>query len=178
MNAALQPRRSSLVSVSAAGDNGGGPATKAELANPVGVAVDASGNLLIADPRNGRVRVVADSTGTFYGQAMTSGDIYTIAGNGQQGIFRPGRLLRERPARHQGPDDLPGAVAAGIDGNLVIGNGTGGRVRMVAGTSGTYYGRSMRAGDIYTIPGTSRGGYSGDGGPATAPNSTSPAIWR
>ena len=49
---------------------------------PEDVAVDGAGNLVIADTGNYRVRVVAASTGTFYGQAMTAGDIYTIAGNG------------------------------------------------------------------------------------------------
>src|SRR5215467_12577015 len=50
----------------------GGPATSAELNEPRGVAVDAAGNLLIADTSNNRVRVVAASTGTFYGQPMTA----------------------------------------------------------------------------------------------------------
>ena len=40
------------------------------------------GNLVIADFDNSRVRVVAESTATFYGQAMTAGDIYTVAGTG------------------------------------------------------------------------------------------------
>ena len=38
--------------------------------------------MLIADVLNQRIRVVAAGTGTFYGQAMTAGDIYTIAGDG------------------------------------------------------------------------------------------------
>ena len=37
----------------------GGPATNAELSDPDGVAVDAAGNLVIADTGNGRIRVVA-----------------------------------------------------------------------------------------------------------------------
>ena len=37
---------------------------------------------MIADTVNDRVRAVAARTGTFYGQAMTKGDIYTIAGGG------------------------------------------------------------------------------------------------
>ena len=49
---------------------------------PEGVALDAAANVLIAGFRNDRVRVVAASTGTFYGQAMTAGDIYTVAGGG------------------------------------------------------------------------------------------------
>ena len=46
-----------------------------------------SGNLVIADAGNGRVRVVAVRTGTFYGQPMTAGNIYTVAGGG---TGRPG----------------------------------------------------------------------------------------
>ena len=41
------------------------------------------------------------------------------------------------------------------------------RVRLVAVTTGTFYGRAMKAGDIYTVAGDSSGGFSGDGGPAT-----------
>ena len=50
------------------GDNG--PATSAELSDPQGVAVDAAGNLYIADIGNNRIRKVAN------------GVITTVAGNG------------------------------------------------------------------------------------------------
>jgi len=69
---------------SAAFSGDGGPATSAGVA-PLGVAVDRAGNLVLADGLNRRVRVVAVTTGTFYGQAMTKGDIYTVAG--PSGIF-------------------------------------------------------------------------------------------
>ena len=45
---------------------------------------------------------------------------------------------------------------------------------MVADRTGSFYGQAMTAGDIYTVAGTGfvtsdgRGGFSGDGGPATA----------
>src|SRR5260370_42299152 len=65
----------------------GGPATAAEL-DPIGVALDGAGNLLMADAGHQRLRVVAASTGRFYGQAMTSGDIYTVAGDGAFGFSR------------------------------------------------------------------------------------------
>ena len=45
------------------------------------MALDAAGNVVIADA-SGRVRVIAVPAGTFYGQAMTADDIYTVAGNG------------------------------------------------------------------------------------------------
>jgi hypothetical protein len=40
---------------------------------------------VIADSDNGRIRVVAAKTGTFYGQAMTAGDIYSVAGQSSLG---------------------------------------------------------------------------------------------
>ena len=46
---------------------------------PGAVAVDHSGNLVVADEGNSRVRVVAATTGTFYGRSMTAGDIASSA---------------------------------------------------------------------------------------------------
>ena len=60
----------------------GRPATKARLDGPAAVAVDSAGNLLVADAVNGRIRVVAERTGSFYGKKMTAGDIYTRVGSG------------------------------------------------------------------------------------------------
>jgi sugar lactone lactonase YvrE len=53
----------------------GGPATRAQFLNPQSTAVDAAGNLYIAEWGNSRVRRV-DAAGT----------ITTIAGNGEPGI--------------------------------------------------------------------------------------------
>jgi hypothetical protein len=64
----------------------GGPAVGAGIANPEGVAVDGAGDLFIADGGSDRVRFVPASTGTFFGQAMTANDIYTIAGDGTSGF--------------------------------------------------------------------------------------------
>jgi DNA-binding beta-propeller fold protein YncE len=79
-----------IYTVAGDGDGGysgdGGPATAATLNDPQAVAVDGTGNLLISDSFNNRVRVVAATTGTFYGQAMTAGDIYTVAGDGKCGF--------------------------------------------------------------------------------------------
>src|SRR5207253_2772842 len=49
----------------------GGLATAADLNHPVGIAVDAAGNLFIVDEGNSRVRLVT-----------TGGNIRTIAGDG------------------------------------------------------------------------------------------------
>jgi hypothetical protein len=135
-------------------------ATTAELHNPVGVAADQAGNLLIADNQASVIRVVAARTGTFYGQQMTVGDIYTVAGNGTQKFSGDGG-----PATSAGIG-ISSGVALDAAGNLLIADGTF-RIRVVAVTTGTFYGRAMTAGDIYTVAGHGSFAFSGDGGPAT-----------
>ena len=60
------------------------------LGSPAGEAVDGAGNVLIADSGDNVIWVVAGATGTYYGRAMTSGDLYTIAGNGTSGLSGDG----------------------------------------------------------------------------------------
>jgi ribulose-5-phosphate 4-epimerase/fuculose-1-phosphate aldolase len=136
------------------------PAGRAELHLPVGLAMDGTGNLVLTDAGNNRVRVVAASTGTFYGQAMTSGDIYTVAGNGQFGYNGDGIPATSAGLR-------AGEVAVDHAGNLVVTDDND-RVRVVAVRTGTFYGQDMTAGDIYTVAGNGHSGYNGDGIPATS----------
>jgi trimeric autotransporter adhesin len=143
-----------------AGD--GGAATAAELNTPEEVAVDGAGNLVMADTRNERIRVVAATTGTFYGQAMTAGEIYTVAGNGTEGFSGDGGLATAAKLK------VPEGVVVDRAGNLVIADTVNQRIRIVAATTGTFYGHAMTAGDIYTVAGTGKFGFSGDGGPGTA----------
>ena len=138
----------------------GGPATSAGIGAPSAVTVDPAGNLLIADG-TGRIRVVAVSTGRFYGRAMTAGDIYTVAGDGTLGFSGDGG-----PATSAGV--APVGMAVDGAGNLVIADGFNMRVRVVAERTGRFYGRAMTAGDIYTVAGNGTSGFSGDGGPATS----------
>ena len=65
----------------------GKPATQAALSYPTGLAVDAAGNLFIADTYNSRVREVVgglrfDDTG----KALPAGSIFTVAGTGHLGF--------------------------------------------------------------------------------------------
>ena len=106
-----------------------------------GVAVDAAGNLVICDDT--RVRVVAASTGTFYGQKMTGGHIYAIAGDGQYGDSGDGG-----PALQA--DISPASATLDAAGNVVLADG-GGYIRVVAARTGTFYGQAMTAGDIYRV---------------------------
>ena len=148
------------------GDNG--PVSRAQLDYPASVAVDGPGNLVIADALNNRIRVAAAVTGTFYGQAMTAGHIYTVAGDAGYGYSGDG-----------GPATSASfAIAYGVSidhsGNLVIADDGDCRIRVVAGSTGTFYGQAMTAGHIYTVAGNGTVGYSGDGGPATSAALTRP----
>ena len=146
----------------------GGPATSAELDVPYGVAVDGAGNPVIDDQENSRIRVVAAHTGTFYGQAMTAGDIYTVAGNGTGGFSGDGGPATSAVL------SFPVGVAVDGAGNLLIPDTFDSRIRVVAVHTGTFYGQAMTAGDIYTVAGNGTGGFSGDGGPATQAEVASP----
>jgi hypothetical protein len=143
-----------------AGD--GGAATSAELDDPGGLTLDGSGNLVISDTGNNVIRVVAETTGTFYGQPMTAGDIYTVAGDGTAGFSGDGGLATSAELSH------PGQVVVDGSGNLVIADFGNSRIRVAAATTGTFYGQSMTAGDIYTVAGDGSATYSGDGGKATS----------
>lgn len=121
------------------GDNG--PATSAGLGDPEGIAVDAYGNLYIAEPSFGRVRKIAASTGT----------ITTVAGNGQSGYAGDGG-----PATSA---TLSVPIGVGVDtaGDLYIADMENNVIRRVDANSGV----------ISTVAGNNQRGYSGDGGPAT-----------
>jgi sugar lactone lactonase YvrE len=123
----------------------GGPATAAELNDPVGVAVDAAGNLYIADNNNDRVREVQTIKGAITPQSA----ITTVAGGGSLGLGDGG------PAT--AAEVFPTGVAVDAAGNLYIADNGSARVREVA-PSGT----------IITVAGNGTYGFGGDGGPATA----------
>ncbi len=120
----------------------GGPATAAMLYDPTGVAVDANGNLLIADSGNERVREVMQATG----------NIITIAGTGSAGYSGDGG-----PATSAMLYD-PAAVTVDSYGNVYIADARNYRIRAIAQSSGI----------IYTVAGSGANGYRGDGGPATS----------
>jgi hypothetical protein len=143
-----------------AGD--GGPATSAKISAPLDVVMDAAGNLVLSDTSNNRIRVVAEHTGTFYGQPMTAGDIYTVAGNGTFGYAGDGGPAISAEISH------PWDLAVDPAGNLVIADTDNNRIRVVAEHTGRAYGQPMTAGDIYTVAGNGSEGYLGDGGPATS----------
>lgn len=140
----------------------GGAATSAELNSPDGVSFDAAGDLIIADANNHVIRFVPVATGTHYGQSMTADDIYTIAGDHTSGYAGNGAAATS--SELSSPND----VTVDAAGDLLIPDTENNVVRFVPVTTGTYYGQSMSADDIYTIAGNGTSGYSGNGGAATS----------
>src|SRR5215210_1531556 len=92
----------------------GGPAIRAALSAPQDQAVDAAGNLYIADGDNFRVRKVSPD-----------GTITTVAGTGQEGLSGDGGPAVKAKLT------FPNGVAVDAAGNLFITDGSNGRVRKV-----------------------------------------------
>lgn len=116
----------------------GGAATAAQLDTPTGIALDSSGNVLIADSHNHRVRKIS------------GGVITTVAGTGTAGFSGDGgQAIAARLA-------LPSAIAIDKAGRLFIADTNNHRVRAVAD------------GVITTAAGNGEELFAGDGGQATA----------
>ncbi len=134
-----------------------GRAVDALLRVPSGLAVDPYGNVAVADSYNNRIRVVAERSGTFFGQQMQPGDIYTVAGNGIYGYSGDGgpgsRAAVATSEVDTGAPETP--IVTDRSGNILFGTAFrgDGRVRLVAESTGTFYGVPMRAGYVYTIAG-------------------------
>ena len=121
-----------------------GPATSAELAGPICVAVDSSGNLYIADENNNRIRKISNGT------------INTVAGNGTKGY------AGDTGTATNANLSTPNAVAVDKSGNFYIADSGNFVIRKVT-SGGTI---STVAGDNL-VSSTTGGGFGGDGGVAT-----------
>lgn len=128
------------------GDNG--PATAAQLNTPVGIDVDANGNVYVAEYMSGqRVRRIS-----------AGGVITTAAGNGMPASTGDGGPATAASL------NTPWDVEVDASGNLYISEFSGNRVRRVS-----------TAGVISTIAGTGAAGYNGDNRPATSASLSMPA---
>jgi sugar lactone lactonase YvrE len=132
----------------------GGPATRATLQEPIGVAVDRSGRLYVADRGNYRVRAV-DS----------AGKITTLAGNGSlAGDGSTGSKRDERRAT-DAAFALPVGVAPGPQGSVFISDEPAHQILKVDAE-----------GVLTRFAGTGKAGYSGDGGPAVEAKLNEPGL--
>jgi sugar lactone lactonase YvrE len=131
-----------------AGD--GGPAFRASLNRPSGVALDSLGNLYIADSFNHRIRRLDTATGL----------ISTVAGDGQTRFAGDGGLATDASLNR------PRRVALDSLSNLYIADADNHRIRRV----------DARSGLIVTVAGTGTGGFNGlEGQDATKLDLNQPA---
>jgi hypothetical protein len=129
------------------GSGDGGPATSAALYSPAGLAVDAQGDLFIADSDDNVVREVTPN-----------GNIKLFAGNGTAGDSGDGGPAAD--AELNGPE----SVAVDASGDVFIADSKNNVVREVTPD-----------GTISTIAGDRTAGYSGDYGPATGAELNDPS---
>ncbi len=120
----------------------GGSATAAFLNHPEGIAIDATGNVHIADRDNSRIRKV-----------NILGVINTIVGNGiNVDNYYNGDSINAKLSKFK-----PSGITLNLGGNIVFADQPNQRIRKI-----------NSSGIISTIAGNGITGYSGDGGPATA----------
>jgi sugar lactone lactonase YvrE len=129
-----------------AGD--GGAATAAQFSSPAALAIDAAGNIFVADMGNNRIRKVS-----------ATGIITTVAGSSAMGGYSG-----DGYAATIAQLNAPTGVAVTSGGRIYISDQGNNRIRMVS-----------IVGIITTVAGNGTTGYSGDGGPALSAQLRYPA---
>jgi len=117
----------------------GGPATKAELSQPISVVLDRDGGFLLCDIGNHRIRAVD-------GQGV----IRTVAGTGEKKPTPDGAPVAGTPLNG------PRTLALEANGNVVI----------VLREGSAVYRWNRQTNTLHHLAGTGQSGYSGDGGDA------------
>jgi hypothetical protein len=127
----------------------GFPAALSSLDHPQNVAVNAQGDVFIADTYNNRVVKVTPQ-----------GQVVTVAGDGVAGYSGDGRLAAFAELNE------PTGLAVDADGNLYIADSANNVIRRVDAKTGII---TTVAGDYAADKANGGlGGFSGDGGPATS----------
>lgn len=110
-----------ITTVAGTGETGfsgdGVDATKAELANPLGLAIDNAGDLYVVDRGNNMVRKIT----------MSTGKITTIVGNGESGYSGDGELAKNAMLAN------PTGLAFNNAGDLFVVDRGNNRIRKISG---------------------------------------------
>lgn len=119
----------------------GGAATAATFNNPIGLAVDASGNIYVADRNNNRIRKIS-----------SAGVVTTVAGTGGATYTGDGGAATAATLNYPTGINVDGA------GNVYIADENNHAIRKI----------TVSSGNISTVAGTGTAGFSGDLGAATS----------
>ena len=142
------------------GNNQFGNSTSAvATSNPIeprSVAFDPNGNVLIAGENtstgNSAIQVVAKTSGTFYGVAMTAGDLYTIGDVGLSGS--PSTAINMGSVAAVG-----NGLSVDATGNIAVGDGDGVIFVNEQGSGSlSLYGLSIAHQSAAVVAGTAQGG--------------------
>ncbi len=131
----------------------GGAVGTAQLWNPVAVTLDAAGDLLVADSGDQSVLLApsGSSTSTFYGSVVGAGDIgVVVGGTGSYGPYVADGLPANGPTAELND---PRGLSLGPTGALFVTDGFMHVIRVVPAANETLLGRTLRAGDLYTVAG-------------------------
>ena len=114
--------------------------------------VDTSGNVYLNDnwteAGTGCVWVLPAATGTVNGMPVTAGKLYSLTGPSTTTAFTNGAVANEASFTN------PSAVVTDPAGNLVVSlSGTHPAVRVIAESTGKFYGQTMTSGHAYLISG-------------------------
>ena len=119
-----------------------GPGTQAQFNNPCGIALDADGNIIVADQSNHRIRKITPD-----------GDVSTLAGSGAAS-FADGQGTK---AHFQSPT----GIALDADGNIIVADQSNHRIRKIT-----------PEGDVTTLAGSGSASFADGSG--TQANFNSP----
>ncbi len=129
----------------------GGPVATAQLWDPVAVAVDGTGDLLVADSGDQSVLLASTETRTYYGTPVAAGDIaVVVGGTASYGPYLADGLAATGPTAELND---PRGLAVGVANALFVTDGFMHAVRVVPASSGTLFGQAMKVGDLYTVAG-------------------------
>lgn len=151
----------------ASGNQEGASPLNVQLGTPVDAVADANGDVYLSEQDNGLIRYVpktAPGTPPYgYAGAMSAGGTYTIGGK----VGGPSTIA-DFDSYFSSVQDNTGGMPAGSflysPYRLVLGAGSppdlyftsnfGSRVMMIPGSNETLFGRTLNAGEVYTIAGT------------------------